>query len=156
LITEASGRMRKSAAASTAAMSCGSVSERCISSASSSAVVSAMGKSFSFCERAQALPSGPGSAADDSQCNGLGVPGGLSKIATRRSIRRNGDAGRARVHVHPLLLEVARQHVDLAPVRIAVARAQLLERGHAGVALLVEALLRGKYLLARCALQRVD
>src|SRR5262249_33530947 len=42
LITVASGRMRKSAAASAAAWSCASVSDRCMSSDSSSAVGFAM------------------------------------------------------------------------------------------------------------------
>src|SRR3569833_1555162 len=49
LITVASGRIRKFVAASTAPASSGSVSERCIRSASSSAVVFAMTKTPFFC-----------------------------------------------------------------------------------------------------------
>src|SRR5262245_42912792 len=48
LITVASGRIRKFAAASTAAISCGSVSERCTRSVSSSAVVFAIRDFLSF------------------------------------------------------------------------------------------------------------
>src|SRR5262249_48929870 len=62
----------------------------------------------------------------------------------------------ALVHIHPLLLEIAWQNIDLAAGRIAISSTKLFQRRHSAIVVAVQALLLGKNLLARGVFELVD